>query len=175
MIMQNRMSGSTLYAAQGAVTAALYVSLTLLSQMLGLTSLAVQIRFSEALCVLPFFGFAAVPGLTIGCVLANLLLGSAPWDVVFGSLATLLGALACYYVSSALKKRGRGTLAPVLSPVPNILSNTLILPFIIKWVYFDEMSMGLLFLFVFLGEAASCLPGIPIAYALRKRIPQLFK
>ncbi len=91
--MNNRLNKGTAYLAQGAVTAALYVALTMLSQALGLTSLAVQLRFSEALCVLPLFTAAAVPGLTIGCVLSNLLLASAPWDIVFGSFATCLGAL----------------------------------------------------------------------------------
>ncbi len=63
---------------QGAMIAALYVVLTMLSRVLGLTDLAVQFRFSEALSVLPFFTFAAVPGLGVGCVLTNILLQSSP-------------------------------------------------------------------------------------------------
>ena len=70
-----------------------------------------QFRFSEALCIMPLFTSAAVPGLAIGCVIANLLTGGAPWDVVFGSLATLIGALVCRLVSSVLIKRGRKTAA----------------------------------------------------------------
>ena len=159
--MQKRMSNSTLYAAQGAVTAALYVSLTLLSQMLGLTSLAVQIRFSEALCVLPFFGFAAVPGLTIGCVLANLLLGSTPWDVVFGSLATLIGA-----VGTRLLRKYR--LLPYLPP---IAANTLIVTPILIWIYgfLGDTPVWLFYLIFFAGEAASVfLFGSLLRTALKK-------
>ena len=102
---------SVIFITQGAVVAALCVVLTLISQALGLLSFDVQFRFSEALCIMPLFTFAAVPGLAIGCVIANLLTGGAPWDVVFGSLATLIGALVCRLVSSVLIKRGRKTAA----------------------------------------------------------------
>lgn len=173
--MNNRLKKGTAYLAQGAVIAALYVALTMLSQALGLTSFAVQLRFSEALCVLPLFTAAAVPGLTLGCVLANLLLASAPWDIVFGSFATFLGALVCLLVSRALDRAGKRKLAIWLSPVPNVLSNTLILPFIIKWVYLDEMSLPLIAVFVLLGEAASCGLGIPLAFALNKRRKDIFE
>ena len=159
----------TVWIAQGAVIAALYVVLTLLSQALGLTSFSVQFRFSEALCVLPFFTSAAVPGLTLGCVLANLITGSAPWDVLFGSLATLIGAAVCGLASKKLRGAGRRKLGIWLSPIPNIVSNTLILPFIIKWVYLDEMSIPLIMAFVFPGEAVSCALGIPLALALDGR------
>ena len=158
-----------LWIAQGAVIAALYVVLTLLSQAVGLLNFDVQFRLSEWLCVLPFFTGAAVPGLTIGCVLANLLTGSAPWDILFGSLATLIGAVISRLVSNALRKRGKDTLAIILSPIPNILSNTAILPFIISWVYESPVSIPLLALYVFLGELVSCAIGIPIAFALKKR------
>ena len=158
-----------LWIAQGAVIAALYVVLTLLSQAIGLLNFDVQFRLSEWLCVLPFFTGAAVPGLTIGCVLANLLTGSAPWDILFGSLATLIGAVVCRLVSNALRKRGKDTLAIILSPVPNIISNTAILPFIISWVYESPVSIPMLALYVFLGELVSCALGIPIALALKKR------
>lgn len=169
-----RINKATAFVTQGAVIAALYVALTMLSQALGLTSLTVQLRFSEALCVLPLFTSAAVPGLTIGCVLANLLLASAPWDTVFGSFATFLGAIVCFYASRELKRAGKRRLAILLSPIPNVLSNTLILPFIIKWVYFDEMSIPLIALLVLAGEAASCAPGIPLAFALERRSKQIF-
>ena len=161
--MQKRMSSSTLYAAQGAVTAALYVSLTLLSQMLGLTSLAVQIRFSEALCVLPFFGFAAVPGLTIGCVLANLLTGCAAWDVVFGSLATLIGAVG----TRLLKNK------PMLAWIPPVVSNMVIVPIILIRVYGVPDAWWFLVLTVGAGEIISCgLLGLLLWKAL-KNVPQI--
>ena len=157
---------SVIFITQGAVVAALCVVLTLISQALGLLSFDVQFRFSEALCIMPLFTSAAVPGLAIGCVIANLLTGGAPWDVVFGSLATLIGALVCRLVSSVLIKRGRKTAAIWLSPVPNIIANTAILPFVIKWVYASELSIPLLTAFVLLGELASCALGVPLAFAL---------
>ncbi len=159
---------------QGALIAALYVALTMLSQALGLTSFAVQFRFSEALCVLPFFTAAAVPGLALGCVLANLLLASAPWDIVMGSFATFIGALVCRLVSNRLKKAGKRRLAVWLSPIPNIAANTVILPFIIKWVYGDAMGLVLIAILVLAGEIVSCALGIPLAFALDKRSEHVF-
>lgn len=83
----------TLQLANAGMIAALYVVLTWIANLLGLASGAIQVRLSEALTILPVFSVAAVPGLTVGCVLANLLTGCAAWDVVFGSLATLIGAV----------------------------------------------------------------------------------
>jgi uncharacterized membrane protein len=157
------------FIAMAAVTAALYTVLTLISQALGLLSFEVQIRFSEALCVLPLFTGAAAPGLALGCVITNLITGSAPWDVVFGSLATLIGAVVCRLVSNALTKRGRRKLAIFLSPIPNVIANTAVLPFIIKWVYASELGLPLIAALVFAGEAASCALGIPLAFALERR------
>lgn len=165
----NKTKKGALWIAQGALIAALYVALTYLSQILGLTSFAVQFRLSEPLCVLPYFTAAAVPGLTLGCVLANILLQSAPWDVVFGSFATFLGAVVCRLISVSLKKRGFRKTAIWLSPVPNIIANTLILPFIIKWVYADAMSLPLIAVLVLAGEVVSCFLGVPLAFALDRR------
>ena len=161
--------------AEGAVIAALYVALTMLSQALGLTSFAVQFRLSEPLCVLPYFTFSAVPGLTLGCVLANILLASAPWDIVMGSFATFLGALICRLISSYLKSMGRNKLAIWIFPIPNIITNTLILPPIIKWVYGDTMSLLLIALLVLAEEIVSCALGIPLAFALDKRMKHSFE
>ena len=94
---------SVLYLTQAAMIAALYVVLTYIANMLGLASQAIQVRFSEALTILPAFTGAAVPGLFIGCILANILTNCAPWDVVFGSIATLLGALGTYFIAHPSK------------------------------------------------------------------------
>lgn len=75
-----------LFISQAAMIAALYVVLTVLANALGLANYAIQVRFSEALTVLPFFTPAAIPGLTIGCVLSNLLTGCLPLDIAFGAL-----------------------------------------------------------------------------------------
>lgn len=115
---------TTLYLVQAALIAAMYVALTYLSNMAGLW----EVRFSEALCILPYFTGAAVPGLTVGCVLANILTGCPLWDVVFGSLATLIGA----YIARLLHKKSWW-----LAPWPNIIANTIAVPLILRYVYTD--------------------------------------
>ena len=76
------------FIVQAAVIAALYVVLTFVANALGLASHTIQVRFSEALCILPVFTPAAIPGLWIGCLLANLLTGAVIYDVIFGSIAS---------------------------------------------------------------------------------------
>ena len=85
-----------LFIVQAAMIAALYVVLTYITNLLGLASGSIQIRFSEALCILPVFTPAAIPGLWLGCLLANTLTGAIVYDIVFGSIATLLGAVGTY-------------------------------------------------------------------------------
>ena len=85
-----------LYVCQAGIVAALYTVLTYFVGAFDLASGAVQFRVSEALCVMPVFFPAAIPGLTIGCVISNLITGGLWQDVVFGSLATLVGALGAY-------------------------------------------------------------------------------
>ncbi len=110
---------------QAAIIAALYVVLTMIANALGLANYAIQVRFSEALCILPFFTVAAVPGLTVGCFIANLLTGAAIWDVFFGSLATLLGAIGTY----ALRKH------KFLMTLPPVIANAIIVPFVLRYGY----------------------------------------
>ena len=135
------------FITRGAVIAALYVVLTQLAAALGLSGQsAVQVRFSEMLTVLPYFTAAAIPGLTIGCLLANILTGAAALDIIFGTLATLLGALGTYFLR---KYR-------YLAPIPPIVANTVIVPFVIKAAYVDvEDPLGFLFLTVGAGEVIS--------------------
>ncbi len=135
-----------LFISQAAMIAALYVVLTVLANALGLANYAIQVRFSEALTVLPFFTPAAIPGLTIGCVLSNLLTGCLPLDIAFGSLATLIGAVGTYL----LRKY------KFAAPIPPILANTLIVPFILAYVYQFEGSIFYFMLTVGLGELISC-------------------
>ncbi len=143
-----------------ALIAALYVVLTYAANLFGLANGAIQIRFSEALTVLPLFTAAAIPGLTVGCLLANLFTGCALWDIVFGTLATLLGALGTRYLSKKNKW---------LAPIYPILANTLIVPFVLQYVYGAPESIWYLFLTVAAGEIISCgALGIPLAGALEK-------
>ena len=84
---------STLYLTRGAIIATIYVTLTLLSALFGLDKGVIQFRLSESLCILPVFFAEAVPGLFIGCLIANLVTGAMALDVIFGSIATLIGAI----------------------------------------------------------------------------------
>jgi len=132
--------------AVGAVIAALYVVLTYLSNMLGLASGAIQVRLSEILTVMPVFTPVAVPALFIGCILANLLTGCALWDIVFGSLATLIGALGTYL----LRKY------KLLALLPPIIANAVIVPFVLLFVYSLEGTYWYFFATVGIGEVVSC-------------------
>ena len=97
---QTNISNTTRIIALGAVIAAVYAALTYLTAPISFS--AIQFRVSEAFCILPVFTAAAVPGVTVGCFLANFLAGAAPMDVVFGTLATFIGAIG----TRALRKAG---------------------------------------------------------------------
>lgn len=146
---------------KAAIIAAIYVILTELSAILGLSSGVIQVRFSEALTVLPYFTPAAIPGLFVGCIISNTLAGGALLDVVFGSLATLLGAFGTYL----FRKRSMD-----LAPVFPIAANTLIIPWVLKLVYGFEGTVAYFSVTVFAGEFVSCaLLGIPLMLLLKRR------
>ncbi len=130
----------------GAIIAALYVVLTFLANACGLASGVIQVRISEALNVLVCFTGAAVPGVTVGCLLANLLTGGIVMDVIFGTLASFIGAFGGY-----LLRKNR--LLALLCP---ILSNTLIVPFVLKFAYGAPDALWFLFGSVAVGEVISC-------------------
>ena len=132
--------------AIGSLIAALYVVLTMVAAALGLASGAIQVRLSEALTILPVFTAAAVPGLAVGCVLANIITGCALWDVVFGSLATLLGAIG----TRMLKNK------PYLAWIPPVVSNIIIVPIVLMKVYGVEDAWWYLVLTVGVGELIAC-------------------
>jgi uncharacterized membrane protein len=139
--------------------AALYTVLTVFVGAFGLASGAVQFRVSEALCVLPFFTPAAIPGLTIGCLISNLLTGCLWQDILFGTLATLIGALG----ARMLKK------IPWLVPLPTVLANTIIVPFVLAYAYHMEGGLPFLMLTVGVGEILSAyVLGIVLLLALKK-------
>ena len=149
---------------QGAIIAALYVVLTLIANAMGLSNYAIQVRFSEALCILPYFTVAAIPGLTVGCLLANILTGALVWDVIFGSLATLIGAIGTYL----LRKH------KVLMMFPPVIANAVIVPFVLRygygltWMFHEvEWSIPYFALTVGIGEIISvCLLGGLLLHAL---------
>lgn len=108
---------------QGAMIAAIYVALTMVFAPISFGP--VQFRISEALCVLPFFTPAAVPGLFVGCLLSNLLCGAMPLDVVFGSLATLVGAVGSWYL-----RKHKWCVC-----IPPILANAIVIPWVLRYAY----------------------------------------
>ena len=131
---------------QGALIAALYVAFSFIAYSFGLSGNAVvQMRLSEMLTVLPAFMPAAIPGLAIGCLLTNLLTGCAVWDVIFGTLATLLGAIGTF-----LLRKNKW-----LAPPPPILANTIILPPVLATVY-GGATIPVFILTVGLGEIVCC-------------------
>lgn len=154
------------FLCRGALVAALYVVLTWLCALVGLDKGVIQMRLSEALCVLPAFTGAAVPGLFVGCLLANLLTGSALPDVVFGSLATLIGALGAYFLCRR----------KWLVPLPTVLANTLIIPFVLRFAYGAEGSIPYFMLTVGAGEVISAyICGMLLYAALVRQKAPLFK
>ncbi len=115
-----------LFMTQAAMIAAMYVVLTMFISAFDLASGAIQVRISEALCILPVFMPAAVPGLWIGCLLANMLTPNVMvFDIVFGSLATLIGAVGTY-----LLRRH-----PFLCTLPPVVSNAVIIPLVLRFGY----------------------------------------
>ena len=130
--------------AQGAVIAALYVVLTIIFAPISFG--AVQVRIAEIMTIMPLFTPAAIPGLFLGCVLANLLGGAIIWDVIFGSIATLIGAALGYML-----RKNRW-----LVPIPAIVSNTIIVPLVLRYGYAIDMPLYLMAIYIALGEIVGC-------------------
>lgn len=155
---------NVLYLVQAAMIAALYVVLTFVANAFGLANYAVQVRFSEALTILPFFTPAAVPGLFVGCLISNILTGCALPDIIFGSAATLIGALLTYRLRSV----------KWLAPLPPIAANAIIVPFVLKYAYGIE-PLWFSFVTVTAGEIISCgVLGMILLFTLQKYRKILF-
>ena len=137
----------TFFIALAGVIAALYTVLTIIAAGFSLASGAIQVRFSEALTILPFFTPAAVPGLTLGCLISNLVTGCALPDIIFGTLATFIGAFGSYHL-----RRNR-----FLVSLPPIVSNMLIIPFILTCAYHIPGGIPYFMATVGIGEVLSCL------------------
>ena len=156
---------SILRISQGAMIAALYVVLTYVANALGLANGAVQVRFSEALCVLPVFTPAAIPGLFVGCLLANILNGCVIWDIIFGSIATLIGAIGTY-----LLRRTK-----FVFTLPPVVANAVIVPFVLRYAYGVGDAHWFLVVTVAAGELISvCILGMILKIALWKNRKFIF-
>ena len=161
------------FLTQAAMIAALYAVLTYAAAAVNLAYGAVQFRFSEALNVLPVFTPAAIPGLAVGCFLANLgsPLGLVDW--IFGTGATLLAAVGTWM---ARKIQIKGV--PVLAPLPPVIANVVLVGFELSCLSsagtfalgnFTWAAFGASALSVGIGELVICYAlGLPLLLALRK-------
>ena len=156
-------SKKLVFICQAAVIAALYVVLTYVFS--AFASGVIQVRVSEALTILPAFTPAAIPGLVIGCLLSNTLTGCVLLDIIFGSVATLIGALGSY----ALRRH------TWLVPIPPIVSNMIIVPFVLRYAYGAADAFPFMIATVGAGEIISCyLLGMILYGALKKVNHTLF-
>jgi uncharacterized membrane protein len=159
-------SKKVLFLTQAAMIAALYVILTYLANAFGLASNVIQVRLSEMLTILPYFTSAAIPGVTIGCLLANILTGCSLLDIIFGTLATLLGVVGSYL----LRKH------KFLVPLPPIIANVLIVPWILRISYGIKDAIPYMMLTVGIGEVISCgILGMILLISLGKYRGIIFK
>ena len=154
------------YLCEASLIAAIYAALTLLLAPLSYGS--IQVRISEALCVLPFFTPAAVPGLFIGCLLANLYtVGLGLMDIVVGSLATLAAASLTW----AIRKKNK-----CLLPLPSVILNA----FLVAWVLVAQGQTPFPYwinvLTVGAGQAVACYAiGMPLWFLLKRYQRTIFK
>lgn len=145
-----------LFMVQAAAIAAIYVVLVFIFEPISFGP--IQFRIAEALTILPFFTSAAIPGLFIGCFLGNFLGGAIIADVILGSIATLIGAVGSYL----LRKK------PWLVPLPPILANTIIVPFVLKFGYGMEEAIPYMMLTVGASEVIICgIAGLALLFALK--------
>ncbi len=142
----NKTKNPIILIAHSGIIAALYVVLTVIAAGFDLASGAIQVRFSECLTVLPFFTVAGIPGVTIGCLLANIITGGALPDIIFGTLATFLGSLGTYYL-----RRNR-----FLCTIPPVVANAVIIPFVLKFAYGIPGSLWFFAFTVGVGEIITC-------------------
>lgn len=129
------------FLAEAGIIAAMYAALTIIFAPISYGQ--IQVRISEALTILPAFTPAAIPGLFIGCIVANLFSPVGVIDIVFGSLATLLAA----FLSYKMPKR-------YLVPLPPIIINGVVVGFILNYVF--KLPLFISMLWVALGELIAC-------------------
>ncbi len=154
-----------LFLVQAAMIAAIYVVLTVIFAPFAFGE--IQVRIAEALTILPFFTPAAIPGLFVGCLIGNILGGAVLPDIIFGSLATLVGAVFTYLLRNQSK---------YLAPLPPIISNTVIVPFVLRYAYGINLPIPFMMLTVGVGEIISCgILGIIVYGALNKYRHRIFK
>lgn len=149
------------FIAQAAIIGALYAALTIILAPISYGQ--IQVRVSEALTVLPALVPAAIPGLFVGCIVANIYGGNGPVDIIFGSLATLLAA----FLSYKMPKR-------YLVPLPPIIVNGIVIGFVLNYLY--QLPLLITMGWVTLGETIACYGlGYPLLLQLEKHKNKIFK
>lgn len=152
------------FLTQAAMIAAIYVVLTYVFAPISFGE--IQVRIAEALTILPLFTPAAVPGLFIGCLVGNIIGGALLPDIVFGSIATLIGAICTYLLRNQ---------KPVFGTIPPMVSNTIIVPFVLKYAYGVALPIPFLMVTVGVGEIISCgILGMIVYYTLNRYKGTLF-
>ena len=155
---------TTRQLTRGALIAALYTALSALLAPLSMGMEGIQLRVSEAFTLLPVLLPEATPALAIGCLLTNLLLGGSPYDIVFGTLATLLAALC----TRRLRKK------PLVAALPPVVFNALIVGAVVHYAYTPSIPLLLCMLYVGAGQTVACYAlGLPMLLGLR-RLPERF-
>lgn len=139
----------------------MYTALTLFFAPISYGS--VQFRISESLTILPFFTPSAIYGLFAGCLISNIFGGNGAYDIVFGSLATLIAAYATYRIKIKF-----------LAPAPPVIINAFVIGIMLSILY--ELNMILTILSVGLGQLVVIyVLGFPLLYLLDSRKKVLFK
>lgn len=153
------------FMTQAAMIAAIYVVLTYVFAPFSFGE--VQIRIAEALTILPVFTPAAIPGLFVGCIVGNILGGAILPDIIFGSIATLIGAFFTYQ----LRNKNR-----FLASLPPIIANTVIVPFVLRYGYGVALPIPFMMLTVGVGEVVGCgVLGLVLYTALNRYKNVIFK
>jgi len=160
--MQTATSQKVTALTRAALIAALYTALTLLLAPISYGE--IQIRFSEALTLLPVLLPEAIPALAVGCLLANMLGGCTIFDIVFGTLATLLAALC----TRALRRR------LYLAAAMPVLFNAVIVGAVVHYAYAPVIPLPLCMLSVGVGEAIVCFAAGPLLLRVLRRLPSKF-
>lgn len=154
----------TLFITQAAIIAAIYTLLVIIFAPISFGP--IQTRIAEALTILPYFTPAAIPGVTIGCFLSAILTGADLLDIIFGPLATLIGAILSYY----LRKH------KYLVPIPPILANAIIIPWVLRFAYGEAQPVPFMMLTVGLGEVLTAgVMGVLLLLSLEKIRNYIFK
>lgn len=168
--MKKTTQNTLLFLTRSGIIAALYTVLTYLTSLFGLASGPVQFRLSEALCILPVFLPEGAAGLTVGCLVSNLVTGGHILDIIFGTLATALGALGTQFLCRIKR------FPYVLYTLPSVLSNAIIVPLVLCYTLNGEFTHAFYWPTVgsvALGESVVCFVLGTLLYLAIKKRPYL--